>query len=441
MQNKVSFKEINRLAIPAIFSGIIEPLISLTDTAMAGHLPTNSEEALAAIGLVGSFMSALTWIFIQTSSALSALVSHGVGENRLNRLKTLVSQVLFFNLFLSLLLSIGSFLFDELIFRLYGAKSSLLHICIEYFSIRVWGYPFTLITLAIFGIFRGLQNTTWAMIISLIGGFMNIGLDFLLVFLFNSGVKGIAYASLISQGIMFFLSLFYLFRKTPFRLTKLLPLNPLFGKNMKMSIDLFFRTLSLNFGFFVAYRFATLLGNDNNKFIAAHVILLQVWLFSSYLLDGYAHAGRAIAGKLFGAKDLNQLNNLVKKLIGIMFFIGISLMISYFLLENQIGKTLTKSENVLLVFYSTFWIVATMQPINSIAFMMDGIYKGLGETKVLRNIFLGAVLLCFIPFLFLFRYLDLGLKGIWYAFFIWMILRASSLMIHYYKKYYTFEAL
>lgn len=437
MQKKISFREINRLAIPAIFSGIIEPLISLTDTAVAGRLPQNAEEALAAIGLVGSFMSALTWIFIQTSSALSALVSHGVGEGRLNRLKTLVSQVFYFNLVLSLFLAVGAYSFSAFIFKLYGAETPLLKTCIEYFSIRVWGYPFTLITLAIFGIFRGLQNTTWAMYISLLGGFLNISLDLIFTYIFSWGVQGIAMASIIAQGIMFLFSLYYLFTKTPFRLYKILPINPLFKKTMGMSVDLFFRTLSLNFGLFMAYRFATLLGvNGDNRFVAAHAILLQIWLFSSYFLDGYAHAGRAIAGKLFGSKDIRRLNLLVKDLIIIMLIIGLTIMFIYFFRGKEIGSLLTSSPEVLLAFSSAFWLVAIMQPINSLAFMMDGIYKGLGKTIVLRNIFLAAALFGFIPALFLFNSLGMGLQGIWWAFLIWMILRASGLGYHYYKNFY-----
>ncbi len=47
---KVSFKEINKLAIPAIFAGIVEPLISITDTAVAGRLQVDTAETLAGVG-------------------------------------------------------------------------------------------------------------------------------------------------------------------------------------------------------------------------------------------------------------------------------------------------------------------------------------------------------------------------------------------------------
>lgn len=431
-KTKISLKEINALAIPAIFAGIIEPLISLTDTAVAGHLLTNTSAALGAIGLVGSFLSALIWVFVQTSSALSALVSHGVGENRIFRLKKLVSQIFFINLGIGILLGIGSFFLSHEILRLYGAKAELLQAANTYMRIRVMGFPLTLLTLTVFGIFRGLQNTRWAMWIGLVGGGANIGLDLFCVYVLKMDIEGIAIASVFAQFVMFIMSFIILIKKTPFKIRFSWKSHPLLGKTLGMSLNLFLRTLSLNLALFLAFRFATLLGNQS---VAAHTLLVQVWLFSSYLLDGYATAGRAIAGKLFGANDLPTLNRLVKDLVKIMLGIGMVLGVFYGLLEKPIGTMLTKSTDVLSVFYSVFWLVALMQPINALAFMMDGIYKGLGKTKTLRNVFVVAVLLGFIPPLILFYQLGWGLTGIWLAFFVWMLFRAGGMSLDYYKNY------
>jgi Na+-driven multidrug efflux pump len=56
IKEKITFREINSLAIPAIFSGIAEAIISLTDLAIIGNVSFNSVEAMAAVGLVGSFL-------------------------------------------------------------------------------------------------------------------------------------------------------------------------------------------------------------------------------------------------------------------------------------------------------------------------------------------------------------------------------------------------
>ena len=54
MKNNLSFKQLNKLALPALISGIAEPLLSLTDTAIIGNMDKNATEALAAVGIVGT---------------------------------------------------------------------------------------------------------------------------------------------------------------------------------------------------------------------------------------------------------------------------------------------------------------------------------------------------------------------------------------------------
>jgi len=56
-RSNITFKGINKLAIPAIIAGIAEPLLSITDTAIVGNLTENPTEALAAVGIAGSFLT------------------------------------------------------------------------------------------------------------------------------------------------------------------------------------------------------------------------------------------------------------------------------------------------------------------------------------------------------------------------------------------------
>ncbi|MEE3224627.1 MAG: hypothetical protein VX253_01785 [Bacteroidota bacterium] len=73
--NPLSFKNINRLAVPALLAGIAEPILSATDAAVVGNVPDNATEVLAAVGIVGSFLSALIWILCQTRSALQSNIA------------------------------------------------------------------------------------------------------------------------------------------------------------------------------------------------------------------------------------------------------------------------------------------------------------------------------------------------------------------------------
>lgn len=434
---KVSFKEINKIAVPAIIAGIAEPLISLTDIAVIGNVKEHSIEALAAAGIVGSFLSAIIWIVAQTKTAISAIISQHLGANRVHAIKTLIPQAILFNLLLSFVIYGLTAFFAEAIFSAYNADGLILQYTQDYYTIRALGYPLTLVTFAIFGIFRGLQNTLRAMKCSLAGAAVNVGLDFLLVYGVEGYIPpmhlaGAAYASLAAQATMLVMALYYFFKKTPFHLKLSFNINPQMKPLLLMAGNLFVRTAALNFAIFLANAYATGYGKN---YIAAQSILMNIWLFFSFFIDGYANAGNAIGGRLLGAKDYTRLWNLSKDISKYAVFIALILMGICGFFYEEIGLIFNKEESVLVLFSSVFWIVLLMQPINAIAFMFDGIFKGLGEAKYLRNVLLVATFLGFTPALLLGDYFGLKLYAIWIAFFVWMLIRSSALVIHFRRKY------
>jgi len=437
LSSKVSFKEINKIAIPAIIAGIAEPLISLTDIAVIGNVEENSVEALAAAGIVGSFLSAIIWIVAQTKTAISSIISQHLGANRIHAIKTLIPQAIFFNLLLSLVIYGLTAFFAESIFSAYNADGLILQYTEEYYTIRAIGYPLTLVTFAIFGIFRGLQNTLWAMKCSLAGAVVNVVLDYILVYGVEGLVaplhlKGAAYASLAAQSVMLIMALYFFFKKTPFHLKLSFNINPQLKPLLLMAANLFVRTAALNFAIYLANAYATDYGKN---YIAAQSILMNIWLFFSFFIDGYANAGNAIGGRLLGAKDYVRLWNLSKDICKYAVFIAVMLMVICGFFYDEIGLIFNKEENVLVLFSSVFWLVLLMQPINAIAFMFDGIFKGLGEAKYLRNVLLAATFLGFTPTLLLADFFGLKLYAIWLGFFVWMMIRSSALVLKFRGKY------
>ncbi|WP_378186159.1 MATE family efflux transporter [Aquimarina sp. W85] len=429
--NSISFKNINRLAIPAIVAGIAEPLLSITDTAIVGNIPVYGTESLAAVGIVGSFLSALIWILGQTRSAISTIISQYLGANRLDEVETLPAQAIFLNVSLSVLILVSTVFFIEDIFKLYNATGRILKYCVQYYEIRVWGFPLTLFTFAVFGIFRGLQNTFWPMIVAIIGASINVVLDLILVYgidtLINPmGIRGAAWASLISQAIMAIIVFILLIVKTNVSLKLKLPFNKELGRLVGMSLNLFVRSIALNTAIYFANANATGYGKE---YIAAHTIALNIWLFTAFFIDGYGAAGNILSGRLLGSKSYNILWRLSKKVT--LYGVVVSLILGIIggIFYNQIGAVFTKEPLVLETFYAIFFIVLIVQPINGIAFVFDGIFKGLGEMSFLRNVLLAATFLAFIPVLYICEYFDLKLLGIWIAFLVWALVRGVALVI------------
>ena len=433
----ISFKSINKLAIPATIAGIAEPLLSITDTAIVGNIPVDGLESLAAAGIVGAFLSMLIWILGQTRSAISAIISQYLGANKLDAVKTLPAQAIFLNISLSILILLATIFVVEDIFKLLNASGKILQYCISYYSIRVWGFPLTLFVFAVMGIFRGLQNTFWPMMIALVGALLNVILDVILVygiegFLSPMYLEGAAWASLIAQAVMAIMAFALLLTKTNISLKLKGPVHPELKRLVVMSLNLFVRAIALNTALILAVREATDLGD---KFIGAHTIATNIWLFMAFFIDGYAAAGNIMGGRLLGARNYKQLWLLAKKIVAYGFAVSLVFMLLGFLFYHPIGSLFSNETAVLETFYGIFFIVILGLPMNVVAFVLDGLFKGLGEMKYLRNTLLAATFLGFVPVLFLGKYLNWGFYSIWIAFPVWMLIRGAALVVKFRRKF------
>ena len=428
-KTKISFKSINKIAIPAIIAGIAEPLLSLTDTAIVGNVRVNSVEALAAVGIAGSFISALFWILAQSSSAISAIVSQYLGAKKLNEIISLPAQIILINIILSVFIYLITISFIEVVFGWYNAKGILLSYTISYYKIRAIGLPFTLFTFSVFGVFRGLQNTYYPMIISIVGAVLNVILDIILVYGITNivpamHIEGAAIASVIAQMIMALIALYVFTKKTPFSLRISSSFNKEIKRLVMLSLNLFLRALALNFALYLSNSYAARYGDS---YIAAQTIAFQIWLFFAFFIDGYSSVGSIVFGKLLGEKDYKQMfvlsKDLVKYTISIAFILGVVC----FLFYDAIGKVFTDDKEVQDIFASIFWIVILMQPINAVAFIYDGIFKGLARAATLRNTLLIATFIGFVPTLLIADHFNMKMHAIWMAFTVWMLFRAGIL--------------
>lgn len=420
-----------------MISGVSEPILSLTDAAVVGNIDVNATESLAAVGIVTTFLSMLIWVLGQTRSAISSIVSQYVGANNLESVKNLPAQAIFLITSLSILIIVGTYPFAETIFKLYNASEVILDYSVDYYRIRVFGFPFTLFVIAVFGTFRGLQNTFLPMVIALVGTIVNVILDIVFVYGLEGlidpmNIAGAAYASVIAQLVMALLAAYLLLTKTSIPLRLSFPFNKEIKKFILMILNLFVRTIALNVTLYYASAFSTSYGAE---YIAAYTIAINLWFLGAFVIDGYASAGNILSGKFLGAKNYKALITLSNKLITYGIIVGLILGIIGSVLYYPIGRLFTSDQEVLTQFYSVFYIILIMQPFCALAFIFDGIFKGLGKMKYLRNILLFSTFIIFVPLVFWFDSKDYKLYGIFIAMTFWIIARGIPLIIKFRQQF------
>jgi putative MATE family efflux protein len=432
-QSIVTRRDLDRLAIPAIISGIAEPVISLVDTAFVGRLGTAD---LAAVGISSSFFLLVVWVLAQTRSAVLAVVARHYGQDRLNDVVDLVPIAVWMNFVLGFGFFALTNYFAEGIFRMYNAEGEVLQKAVEYYHIRSFGHPIVLATFAMTGAFRGIQNLSWSMWISLAGAGVNLVLNPLLIFGWGPvpamGIAGSAWSSFIAQLVMYFAAVWIMVTRTPFRFWPKRWRHPELMGLWLLSGNLFARTIALNACYYLGNRYATGYGQ---AYIGAHSIAMQIWLFSAFFIDGYAAAGSVLVGRLNGERNWRELHRISWQVVRMSVTIGSVLAVIYLAGYSYIGGLFTKDPEVLALLGSVFWMVVITQPINGVAFAFDGIYKGLGNGKILRNVLLISTFAVFIPIAWGCDALGWKLFAVWSAFLGWMMIRGALLALHFEKNY------
>ncbi len=429
----VTRKEIDRLAIPAIIAGIAEPVISLVDTAFVGSLGTAD---LAAVGIASSFFLMVVWTLAQTRSAVLAVVARFYGRGRLDNVKDLVPIAIWMNFVLGFAFFALTNYFAEGIFRLYNADGEILTKAVEYYHVRSFGHPLVLATFAMTGAFRGIQNLSWSMWISIVGALVNGALNPLLIFgwgpVVGMGMVGSAWASLFAQVVMFGMAVWILRARTPFNFFPKKWSHPQLWNLWRLSGNLFARTIALNVCYYLGNRYSAGYGE---AYIGAHSIAMQIWLFSAFFIDGYAAAGSVLIGRLNGERNWAGLYRVAWDVVRMSVIIGGALSVLYLIGYGVIGELFTSDVAVLGLFHGIFWMVIITQPINAVAFAMDGVYKGLGNGKILRNVLMLSTILVFIPVAWGTNEMGWKLFAVWTAFLTWMIARGALLVIHFQKRF------
>ncbi len=429
----ITRRDLDRLAIPAIISGIAEPLIALVDMAYVGRLGTAD---LAAVGIGSSFFLLVVWVLAQTRSAVLAVVARYYGEQRLSEVHGLVPLAVWMNFGLGLLFFGITNAFSTQIFQLYNAEGDVLAKCVAYYHIRSFGFPFVLATFALTGAFRGMQNLKWSMWISIFGAAVNLVLNPLLIFGYGGfpqlGIEGSSWASLVAQLSMFAFAIVVLKTRTPFPLFPTAWRHPELKSLWLLSGNLFARTIALNACYYLGARYAAGYGLLQS---AAHSIAMNIWLFSAFFIDGYAAAGSVLVGRFNGERNWAALYRVSWQVVRRSVLIGAILSAIYGIGYMWIGSLFTKATDTLVLFNAVFWLVIITQPINAVAFAFDGIYKGVGDGKSLRNVLIIATFGVFLPVAWALDAFGWELHAVWTAFLLWMFTRGFMLSLAFEKEF------
>jgi MATE family multidrug resistance protein len=304
-----------------------------------------------------------------------------------------------------------------------------------YFRIRVWAAPAALGQFALLGFFLGMQNARLPMVVLITINIINIICNYLFVMKLGMGSDGVALGTVIAQYSGLFTALFF-FRKHFRNWFKYWSLRATlqWGKLkefLKVNQDIFIRTMCLVivFSIFTARSASTDLYSEGEETIlAVNSLLMQFFMFFSFLIDGFAHAAEALTGRFIGAGDRKSLTHSIRLLF--LWGTGISIVFTLLYLGggNALLRLLTNNPEIIAHTRPYFFWVVIIPLVSYTAFLWDGIYIGATAGREMRNAMLISTLLIFFPIYILVGKVW-GNQGLWLAFILFMAARGVTMQL------------
>jgi MATE family multidrug resistance protein len=376
------------MAGPIILANISVPLLGAVDTAVVGHLPEAYYIGGVAIGAM--LFTYIYHLFNCLRMGTTGPTAQARGAGDYAEVRAMIGRALL------LAAAIGGALIAlqwpilAAAFWLIEASPEVERYARTYFLIRVWAMPAVLAGYAIIGWYYGLRNVRTPLLFQIFGNSLNIALDFLFVFGFGWGVAGVAFASVIAAYAALVLGLICVAR-TVHRLpgsghARLLDRRRIV-RMLSINTDLVLRTFCVVsvLGLFMAK--SAELGDVT---LAANQVLQNFLVFTSFGLDGFAHAAEAILGEAVGRRDRAAFRHAM----GVVFFwaglVG-ALNVAIYALAGEAIIALLTNINEVRAAAAAFLLWPVVMPIISVwAFTYDGVYLAATRTTIMRNTVIAA---------------------------------------------------
>ena len=190
-----------RLALPSITAQIINVLYNMVDRMFIGHISEIGSMALTGVGI--------TFPIITLISAFSGLIGMGgaplaaieMGKQNIQKAEKILGNCVTSLVVTSIFLMAFIFYFQNTLLSFFGASENTIQYASDYLTIYVCGTLFVQISLGLntFITSQGFAKTSMSTV--MIGAILNIILDPILIFGFDMGVKGAAFATILSQCV------------------------------------------------------------------------------------------------------------------------------------------------------------------------------------------------------------------------------------------------
>lgn len=407
---KVLFK----MSMPAIIGMLVNSLYNIIDTIFVG-------QGVGALGIAGvTIIMPIQMIMMGIAQMIgigaASMLSRNLGAKKYDKVNHIAGNAFFLLIIVGISLSFFGILFINQIVSLFGATENIFPYALEYGKIIAIGAIIFPISITTNNLLRAEGNAKEAMFSMIIGLVSNIILDYIFIFVFDMGVAGAAWATVIARLFsLVYLAFYFKSPKTriKLKLEYLKPETKIISETLGIGVSSFARNSASSIILILMNRLLAFYGGDIA--IATYGISMKIMMFLIMPVFGLVQGMQTIAGYNYGAKQYGRVIEVVKLTIivaSIMTFIGVGVAE---LFPVELLKLFSKNQELLDRGKNAVRIMIMILPLVGIVITGSIYTQALGKAKaalifsLLRQVLLFLPMLLILPKIF-------GLTGIWMAF-------------------------
>jgi len=420
------YKEILKIAIPAIAGLSVQVIISLVDAGMIGRLE-NAEYSLAAMGLGVLATWAIVSFFSSLATGTQVLVSHRFGRKAFKECGDVLGNSIFIGFIIGTVIAFLGVNYAYEIANFFARDRIVGDLAGQFFHYRILGIPFFLITVSYRGYFFGIGNTKIFMISGILINVTNIIFNYILIYgefgIEPMGLAGSGLGSTIAtalDALFYFVVSLHPAYKKKYSLYKKFNVDKTILKSIyKISLPVAFQSVFILLGFLSFVAVSGLIGITEQAATQAIISILFMSFLPCY---GFGIATQTLVGNNIGRGKYRLARILGYETAKIATYYTVSLAFLFILIPQYLLLIITTEQKIIDSAINAMRIAGFAQIFYATGIVLANGLQACGRTTFVMISEVVANLLIFVPVsYFLGIYLGLGLTGAWLALPIYVI--------------------